>query len=140
MRYAKLSSTEFYSCYLQRCHKIDLFSYRAPGHGQKGHMNKGCPSFYSEVFMELALQFFSETQHGSRNPCGVVYDRKKCFTPKMRKIDQTQGSLNVQGSSGFFLSSLFFYQCGLHSVHPPFLKGGQASNQMFKKGGGLTGP
>ena len=55
MRYAKLSYTEFYPCYLQQCHSIDLFSYRTPGHGQKGHMNKVCPSFCSEVFLELAL-------------------------------------------------------------------------------------
>ena len=61
MRYAKLSCTEFYSCYLQQCHSIDLFSYRIPpSHGQKGHINKVCPSFCSEVFLELALQFFLE--------------------------------------------------------------------------------
>ena len=60
MRYAKLSCTEFYPCCLQQCHSIDLFSYRTPGHGQKGHMNKVCPYFYSEVFLELALQFFLE--------------------------------------------------------------------------------
>ena len=108
MRYAKLSCTEFYPCCLQQCHSIDLFSYRTPGHGQKGHMNKVCPSFCSEVFMELALQFFSGTQHGVRGPCGVVYDRKKCFTPKMEKIGQAQGSLNVQESSVFFLVLYFF--------------------------------
>ena len=55
MRYAKLSCIEFYSCYLQQCLEIDLFSYRTPDHGQKGHMNKVCPSFCSEVFLELAL-------------------------------------------------------------------------------------
>ena len=71
-------------------------------------MNKVCPSYCSEVFMELALQFFSGTQHGVRGPCDVVYARKKCFTPKMGKIGQAQGSLNVQESSVFFLSSLFF--------------------------------
>ena len=38
MRYAKLSCTEFYPCYLQQCHSIDIFSYRTPGHGEKGHM------------------------------------------------------------------------------------------------------
>ena len=60
------------------------------------------------------FSFFSGTQHGIRDPCGVLYDRKKCFTPEMRKIDQAQGSLNVKESSFFFLSSLFFfYQCGL---------------------------
>ena len=112
MRYAKLSCTEFYPCCLQQCHSIDLFSYRTPGHGQKDHMNKVCPSFCSEVFMGLALYFFSGTQHGVRGPCGVVYDCqifwKKCFTLKTGKIGQAQGSLNVKESSVFLLSSLLF--------------------------------
>ena len=55
MSYAKLSCIEFYSCYLQQCLSIDLLSYRTPGHGLKGHMNKVCPCFCSEVFLELAL-------------------------------------------------------------------------------------
>ena len=55
MSYAELSCTEFYSRYLQQCYSIDIFSYRNPGYGQKGHMNKVCSSFCSEVFMELAL-------------------------------------------------------------------------------------
>ena len=74
MRYAKLSCTEFYPCCLQQRRSIDLFSHRTPGLGQKDHMNKVCPSFCSEVFMGLALYFFSGTQHGVRGPCGVVYD------------------------------------------------------------------
>ena len=55
MRYAKLSCIEFYSCYLQQCLSIDLFSYRISGHDQKGHMNKVCHSFSLEVSLELAL-------------------------------------------------------------------------------------
>ena len=55
MRYAKLSCTEFYSGYLQQWLSINLFSYRIPGHGQKGHMNKVCQSFSVEVFLELAF-------------------------------------------------------------------------------------
>ena len=47
MKYVKLSCHEFYSCYLQQCHSIDLFSDRTPGHSQKDHMNKVCPSFWS---------------------------------------------------------------------------------------------
>ena len=43
MRYAKLNCIEFYPCYLQQCHSIDLFSYRTHGHGQNCHMNKACP-------------------------------------------------------------------------------------------------
>ena len=58
MNCAKLSCTEFYSCYLQQCHSIDLFSYRTPGHHKQGHMNKVCPSCCSDVFLELAFYFF----------------------------------------------------------------------------------
>ena len=54
MSYAELSVTEFYF-YVQQCHSIDLFSYRTPGHSQKGHMNKVCLSFCAEFFLELAL-------------------------------------------------------------------------------------
>ena len=55
MGYAKFGCTEFYPCYLQQCYSIDLFSYWTPDHGQKGHMDKVCLSFCSEVFMELGL-------------------------------------------------------------------------------------
>ena len=79
MRYAKQSCTEFYPCYLQQYHSIDLFSHGTPRHDQKGHMNKVCPSFCSEVFMKLAFQFFWGTRNGVRNPCGVVYDRARFF-------------------------------------------------------------
>ena len=37
MSYAKLRFIEFYSCYLQQCLQIGLFSYRIPCYGQKGH-------------------------------------------------------------------------------------------------------
>ena len=79
MRYAKLSCIEFYSCYLQQCHSVDLFSYRTPGHDQKGHMNKVYPSFCSEVFFGIGSLVFSETQHGVRGPCGIVYGRGRFF-------------------------------------------------------------
>ena len=55
MRYAEPFCTEFCSCYLQQWDSIDLFSYRTLGHCQNGHMNKVCPSFRSEVFMELPV-------------------------------------------------------------------------------------
>ena len=35
---------------------------KGSGHGQKGQMNKVCPSFCSEVFMEFTLYFFSKTR------------------------------------------------------------------------------
>ena len=99
MRHAKLSCTEFYFCYIQQCHSVNVFSYRTPGHNQKGHMNKVYLSFCSEVFMELALYFFSGTQHGVRGPCGAVYDRarffEKMFYPKNGELGQAEGSLNM---------------------------------------------
>ena len=51
----KLRCIEFYSCYLQQWLSIDLFSYWIPGRGQKGPMNKVCPSFCQEDILELAL-------------------------------------------------------------------------------------
>ena len=76
MRYAKLSCTELYSCYLQQCHSIDLFFYRTPGHGQKGHMNKVLLLIH---FLGLGSLVFSGTQHGVKGPCGAVYDRGRFF-------------------------------------------------------------
>ena len=107
MSYAKQHFIEFYPCYLQQCHSIDLFSYRTPGHGQKGHMNKVCPSFCSEVFMEFALQFFSETQHGVRGPCSVVYDRKNVLSPKWGK--QAKPSVLCMYRKVQFFSQLFIF-------------------------------
>ena len=68
MRYAKLSCTEFYSCYLQQCHSIDLFS----------HMN-GLSVLLFRSFLGTGSLVFSGTQHGVRGPCGVVYDRVRFF-------------------------------------------------------------
>ena len=112
MRHAKLSCTEFYSCYLQQCRSIDLFSYRTPGHGQKDHMNKVCPSFCSELSMELALQFFLELNvvlGAHVMLCMTEADFLKImFCPQNKKIGQAQGCLNVQESSVFF-SVLYFF-------------------------------
>ena len=112
MRYAKLNCTEFYSCYLQQCHSIDLFCYRTPGHGQKGHMNKVCPFFCSEVFLESALQFFMELNIvlGAQVVlCMTEPDFLKIvFCPQIGEKSQAQGSLNVQESS-FFFSVLHFF-------------------------------
>ena len=56
MNYGMLSCIEFYSCYLQQYLSIDLFSYWTPCCGQKGSINKVCPSC-PEFFLELALWF-----------------------------------------------------------------------------------
>ena len=64
-----------------------------PGSGQKGPtMNKICPSFFLEVFVELALHFFLE--------CGVLHDRARFFGNSIfsLKIGKNRPSL------GFFES------------------------------------
>ena len=76
MRYAKLTCAEFYYCYLQPCDPIDLFSYSTSGHGQKGHMNRVCPSFCSEFFFGIVSLKFSGTQHGVRVHVVVVLPPK----------------------------------------------------------------
>ena len=122
MKYAKLNCTEFYSCYLQQCHSIDLFCYRTPGHGQKGHMNKVCPFFCSEVFLESALQFFMELNIvlGAQVVlCMTEPDFLKImFCPQIGEKSQAQG--NVQeyiGKFFFFLSSSFFLSiCSIMNV------------------------
>ena len=113
MRYAKLSCTEFYPCYLQQCHSIDLFSYRTPGHGQKGHMNKVCPSFCSEVFMELALQFFWELNRvlgvhvmlGRTEPIFL----KKMFYPQNGENRPSPGFFECIGKFSFFSQFFIFF-------------------------------
>ena len=57
-------------------------------------MNKVCPSFCLEVYMELALQFF--------------FQELNMVLGTLVLLCMTEGSLNVQESSVFFLSSLFF--------------------------------
>ena len=116
MKYAKLSCTEFYSCYLQQCHSIDLFSHRTPGHGQKGHMNKVCPFFCSEVFMELVL-FFCELNmvlgaHVALCMTGPDFF-KKMFYPQNGENGPSLGFFECIGKFSFFLNSLIFSQFGL---------------------------
>ena len=70
---------------------------------------------------------------------------KKMFYPQNGENRPSPGFFECIEKFSFFLSSLFFYQCGLHSVHPPPFcrRGGRwASNQLFKNGGwgGLTRP
>ena len=113
MRYAKLSCTEFYSCYLQQCHSIGLFSYRTPGHGQKGHMNK---DLLLRRFLGISSLVFSGTQHGVRGPGGAVYDvyfLKIMFCPQNGENRPSPGFFECIGKSSFFVSSLFFYQFSL---------------------------
>ena len=106
MRYAKLSCTEFYPCYLQQCNSIDLFSCRTPGYGQKGHMNKVCTSFSSEVFMELALQFFLRTQYGVRAHVVLSMTEldflKKIFYPENGENRTSRGFFERNRKFGVF--------------------------------------
>ena len=106
MRYAKLSCIEFYSCYLQQCLSIDLFSYWTPSHGQKDPMNKVCPSARKFPWNWLAWSF-----HGVRGPYGIMIELnflKKIFLlPKMEKMSQAQGSLNVYENLVIIFSSIW---------------------------------
>ena len=56
--------------------------------------------FPSGSFLGIGSLVFSETQHGVRGPCLVVRDRarffrKNLFAPKMGKMGQKQGFLNL---------------------------------------------
>ena len=91
---------KFYSCYLQQCLSVDLLSW-IPSHGQKGPMNKVCPFYCPEVFLELAVQFFLQLSMmlGAHVVlCMTEPDFLKIilFAPKSGKIGQAQRSLNVQ--------------------------------------------
>ena len=114
MRYAKLSCTEFYSCYLQQCHSIDLFCYRTPGHGQKGHMNK---DLLLRRFLGISSLVFSGTQHGVRGPGGAVYDvyfLKIMFCPQNGENRPSPGFFECIGKFSFFSQFFgFFYQFSL---------------------------
>ena len=98
MRYAKVSCIEFYSCYLQQCLSIYLFSYRIPGHGQKGHMNKVCQSLSFEVFLELALSFVLELRF-----------LKIMFCPKNGEKRPSLGFFECMGKFSFFSQFFNFF-------------------------------
>ena len=61
MRYAKLSCTKFYFVIYSNATQLTYSLTRTPGHRQKFSWN-------------WLLSFFFGTQHGVRDPCGVVYD------------------------------------------------------------------
>ena len=113
MSYAEVSYTEFNSCYLQQCHSIDLFSYRTPGHGQKGHVNKVCPSFCSEVFLELALQFFLEPHMvlGAHVVLCMTKPNflKKMFYPQNGENRPSPGFFECIEKFRFFFLVLYFF-------------------------------
>ena len=78
MTYAKLSFTEFYSCYLQQCHSIDLFSYRLLAMTRRVILISLSVLLFRS-FLGIGSLVFSGTPHGVRGPCGVVYDKAKFF-------------------------------------------------------------
>ena len=75
-------------------------------------MNKVYPFFYSEVFMELALQFFLGTQHGVRGHvvlCMTESDLlKKMFYSRNGEIRPSPGFFECKESSVFFLVLYLF--------------------------------
>ena len=120
MRYAKLSCTKFYPCYLQQCHSIDLLSYRTPDHGQKDHINKVSPSFCSEVFMELAIYFFFFWELSMVLGVHLVLCMtgpdflKKMFYPQNRENRPSPGFFECIGKFNFF--SQFFIFLSVWSI------------------------
>ena len=77
MRYGKLSCIESY-CYLHLCLLVHLFSYWTPGGGQMSY-EKCLPILLPGRSLGIGSLVFSETQHGIRGSCGVVYDRDGFF-------------------------------------------------------------
>ena len=80
------------------------YSYRTSGHGQKGHINKVCPSFCSEVFLELALQFFLELHMLLGAPV-VLY----MTGPDFLKIMFCPQNGETRPRPGFFEKVQFFF-------------------------------
>ena len=113
MRYSKLICTEFYFCCLQQCLSIDLFSYRIPGHDQKGHMDKVPLSFCLEVLLKLALQFFLEVSMmlGAHEVLSMTEPDilKIMFCPKNGEIRPSLWFFECIGKFSFFLNSLIFF-------------------------------
>ena len=108
MRYAKLSCTEFYPCYLLQCHSIDLFSYRIKRviwiRSIRSSIQKFSWNWLFSFFWELSMVLEAMW-------CCVWQSQifwKKCFTPEMGKLGQAQGSLNVRKVQFFFLVLYLF--------------------------------
>ena len=105
MRYAKLSCTEFYPCYLQQCHSIDLFSYRTHGHGQNCHMNKACPF---RGFHGIGLLVFFRKLNMVLGTHVVLCMTKKMFYPQNGENRPSPGFFECIGKFSFF-SVLYFF-------------------------------
>ena len=75
------------------------------------HMNKFCPSFCLEVFFELAIQFFLELNMvlGTHAVLCMTEPHllKTMLSPKMGKIGQAQGSLDVYLRKFSFFSQFY---------------------------------
>ena len=111
MRYVKLSCIEFYSFYIQQCLSIDLFSYRNPGYDQNGPMNKVCPSYCSEVFLELTLYFFLNSAWCLLMWCCAWQPDflKVMFCPRNGENRPSLGFFECVGTFSFFFSILNFF-------------------------------
>ena len=100
-----------YPCYLQQCHSIDLFSDRTPGHSQKDHMNKVCPSFWSfygigslGFFWELDMVLGAHVVLCMTEPDFL----KIMFSPHYGKNRPSPGYFQCIGKFNFF-SQLFIF-------------------------------
>ena len=106
MRYAKLSCTEFYPCYLQQCHSIDLFSYRTHGHGQNCHMNKACPF---RGFHGIGLLVFFRKLNMVLGTHVVLCMTKKMFYPQNGENRPSPGFFECIGKFSFFSQFFTFF-------------------------------
>ena len=111
MRYAKTSCTEFYPCYLQQCHSIDLFSYRTHGHGQNCHMNKACPF---RGFHGIGLLVFFRKLNMVLGAHVVLCMTKKMFYPQNGENRPSPGFFECIGKFSFF--SQFFIFLSVWSI------------------------
>ena len=95
MRYANLSCTEFYPCYLQQCFSIDSFFYRTPGHNQKGHI---CPNSLFSFFRELKMVLGTHVMLCMAEPDVL----EKMFYPQNVENRPSPGFFECVGKLSFF--------------------------------------
>ena len=107
-----LSYTEFYPCYLQQCHSVDLFSYRTPSHGLRGvSITSVCPSvqrfswnWLFSFFRELNMVLGAHVVLCMTEPDFL----KKMFYPQNGENRPSPGFFECIGKFSFFFLVLYF--------------------------------
>ena len=99
MRYAKLSCTEFYPCYLQQCHSMELFSYWTPGHGQNW-----------VIWIRSVLLLF----RGFHETGSLVFFQELNMVLGTHVVLCMTGFFECIGKFSFFSQFFLVYQCDVH--------------------------